>query len=70
MVNEMYRDDQNYGDLGYKSKNNLDDGEYDDGIDNFDFDNEQSVSFHDTLIQEDFKAPNKQTKQTKQNVKS
>ena len=41
MVNNIYRNEQkNYGDMGFKSKNNLEEGDNDDGIDNFDFDNE------------------------------
>lgn len=40
MVNDMYRDEQNYGEMGFKQKNNLEDVDYEDGIDNFDFDNE------------------------------
>lgn len=42
MVNDMYRDrdEQNYGEKGFKQKNNMEDGDYDDGIDNYDFDND------------------------------
>ena len=55
MGGEMYRED-NYDpqQISRMGRRGLDDIDYEDDFDNYDFENDQSVTFHETLIQDNF----------------